>query len=811
MTKGFQTNTEAITGFFTQNTQRTGGYKWNLKQNGVTGTIASDSNGRKLIDAFSRSDEDTNKDGIIADGAELNSFITFAGTYDKDAVKEGSPLKTYLIGQFEVKFTPDDFQSALDGMFNNTTLTNANTFSDGDMDEEQKFIQLLLRECSATPEVRKQQITQLQSLSLTTIPDANLSPQQKVQKAQLARLEALETNNDRAELQSQSIEAINKNKAEEEVSSFFTTKGADKTFTPAENNIKQIAIDNTGNLIDPPASSDTSPTKPEEQSKVDSQELDRATNYAEYEAKNRGETGSVDTIAWLAGRMQTRLLEIRRRIDNPEVRAAVSAFTDQVKEVPNKMNTRRVSLSHLLGTNAKGEDLQALFDDSVQNKSGGQAKFRDILIDNIFDNKKKEGAENTYDFLIGLLQKHYPAEYTKGIGEKKFIEKLPENASKEEIGKYLDGFKSVLSSTLTDNRKFIEKINEALGKEKLIKVQGGAENSIWGILQNSAKSDLDISLAEGGTFASKFPAKLSKYAVNLAQSARVTVDKETDINKYIKSSVDKDNTAKVREEVAKFAGLENKEDLRQEGLKGALKMGRLEILQGGLISELNVQVGKNSSKNPNELTSADKLEAQIIVGKLILIEQSLSVRGDLITNKGKTDYFTDNAVKSFSDIKKVSSRVQGLLSEFKNQEEAYSDMLTKAADETLAPLQQALDGIFNFDVGYSPIRSYGYMKADLDISRALVSMTINNVITDEIAKKTAAENGARSAGDTSQSTDKSKEGQDAASILGMINSSIDKLVENSSKNQASMAKGGEEIIQGLHKSLESSVSGVAKA
>jgi hypothetical protein len=239
-------------------------------------------------------------------------------------------------------------------------------------------------------------------------------------------------------------------------------------------------------------------------------------------------------------------------------------------------------------------------------------------------------------------------------------------------------------------------------------------------------------------------------------------------------------------------------------------MGRLEILQGGLISELNVQVGKNSSKNPNELTSADKLEAQIIVGKLILIEQSLSVRGDLITNKGKTDYFTDNAVKSFSDTKKVSSRVQGLLSEFKNQEEAYSDMLTKAADETLAPLQQALDGIFNFDVGYSPIRSYGYMKADLDISRALVSMTINNVITDEIAKKTAAENGARSAGDTSQSSDKSKEGQDAASILGMINSSIDKLVENSSKNQASMAKGGEEMIKELQTSLGDAVRSVSK-
>jgi hypothetical protein len=223
-----------------------------------------------------------------------------------------------------------------------------------------------------------------------------------------------------------------------------------------------------------------------------------------------------------------------------------------------------------------------------------------------------------------------------------------------------------------------------------------------------------------------------------------------------------------------------------------------------------VQVGKNSSKNPNELTSADKLEAQIIVGKLILIEQSLSVRGDWITNKGTGSYFNNNAVSSYNNPK-VSSRVQGLLSEFKNQEEAYSDLLTKAADETLAPLQQALDGIFNFDVGYSPIRSYGYMKADLDISRALVSMTINNVITDEIAKKTAAENGARSAGDTSQSTDKSKEGQDAASILGMINSSIDKLVENSSKNQASMARGGEEIIQGLHKSLESSVSGVAKA
>jgi hypothetical protein len=809
MTKGFQTNTEAITGFFTQNTQRTGGYKWNLKQNGVTGTIASDSNGRKLIDAFSRSDEDTNKDGIIADGAELNSFITFAGTYDKDAVKEGSPLKTYLIGQFEVKFTPDDFQSALDGMFNNTTLTNANTFSDGDMDEEQKFIQLLLRECSATPEVRKQQITQLQSLSLTTIPDANLSPQQKVQKAQLARLEALETNNDRAELQSQSIEAINKNKAEEEVSSFFTTKGGSQ-FTPAENNIKQIAIDDNGTLIDLPAPSNTSPKTPAEQVNEDSQLIDRATKYAEYEAKNSGKTGSVDTIAWLAGRMQTRLLEIRRRIDNPEVRAAVSAFTDQVKEVPKSMNTRRVSLSHLLGTNAKGEDLAALFDDSVGNRSGGTSPFRTILIENIFDNKNKVGVENTYDFLISLLQKHYRKEYDDGIENKKFIEKLPENASKEEIGKYLDGIKSVLGPSVKDNREFIKKINEALGKEKLIKVQGGDDNSIWGILQNSAKSDLDISLAVGGTFASKFPAKLSKYAVNLAQSARVTVDKETDINKYIKSSVDKDNTAKVREEVAKFAGLENKEDLRQEGLKGALKMGRLEILQGGLISELNVQVGKNSSKNPNELTSADKLEAQIIVGKLILIEQSLSVRGDLITNKGKTDYFTDNAVKSFSDTKKVSSRVQGLLSEFKNQEEAYSDMLTKAADETLAPLQQALDGIFNFDVGYSPIRSYGYMKADLDISRALVSMTINNVITDEIAKKTAAENGARSAGDTSQSSDKSKEGQDAASILGMINSSIDKLVENSSKNQASMAKGGEEMIKELQTSLGDAVRSVSK-
>jgi hypothetical protein len=788
MATGFQTNTEAITGFFTQNTQRTGGYKWNLKQNGVTGTIASDSNGRKLIDDFSKSDGDIDNDGIIANEAELKSFITFAGTYDKDAVKEGSPLKTYLIGQFKAKFTPDDFQSALDGMFNNTTLTNANTFSDGDMDEEQKFIQLLLRECAMTNKDRGEEIKRLTN---STKPE---------DVATLARLNALAGSTEKVNINNQSIEALEKTKAEETVSSFLTTKEGSQ-FTPSENNIKQIAIDNEGNLIDPPASSDTPPSKPE---------LDRATNYAEYEAKNRGETGSVDTIAWLAGRMQTRLLEIRRRIDNPEVRAAVSAFTDQVKEVPNKMNTRRVSLSHLLGTNAKGEDLQALFDDSVQNKSGGQAKFRDILIDNIFDNKKKEGAENTYDFLIGLLQKHYPAEYTKGIGEKKFIEKLPENASKEEIGKYLDGFKSVLSSTLTDNRKFIEKINEALGKEKLIKVQGGAENSIWGILQNSAKSDLDISLAEGGTFASKFPAKLSKYAVNLAQSARVTVDKETDINKYIKSSVDKDNTAKVREEVAKFAGLENKEDLRQEGLKGALKMGRLEILQGGLISELNVQVGKNSSKNPNELTSADKLEAQIIVGKLILIEQSLSVRGDLITNKGKTDYFTDNAVKSFSDTKKVSSRVQGLLSEFKNQEEAYSDMLTKAADETLAPLQQALDGIFNFDVGYSPIRSYGYMKADLDISRALVSMTINNVITDEIAKKTAAENGARSAGDTSQSSDKSKEGQDAASILGMINSSIDKLVENSSKNQASMAKGGEEMIKELQTSLGDAVRSVSK-
>jgi hypothetical protein len=796
-------NTVAIERFFSAKQaerSNTGGYKWNLKQNGVTGTIASDSNGRKLIDDFSKTTDDISGDGIIADGAELNSFITFAKKYDNFDNTTNPELYTYLQTQWSAKFpSAGTLDVALGKLFDATQLNSTVSTNDSAKSPESLFLKTLILELQGT-DIDKR-ITEL-------TPKTNSTQQED---AELKRLTALKSNASLSQLQQQAKSIIEKTKAEEEVSSFFTTKGADKTFTPAENNIKQIAIDNTGNLIDPPASSDTSPTKPEEQSKVDSQELDRATNYAEYEAKNRGETGSVDTIAWLAGRMQTRLLEIRRRIDNPEVRAAVSAFTDQVKEVPNKMNTRRVSLSHLLGTNAKGEDLQALFDDSVQNKSGGQAKFRDILIDNIFDNKKKEGAENTYDFLIGLLQKHYPAEYTKGIGEKKFIEKLPENASKEEIGKYLDGFKSVLGSTLKDNRKFIEKINEALGKEKLIKVQGGAENSIWGILQNSAKSDLDISLAEGGTFASKFPAKLSKYAVNLAQSARVTVDKETDINKYIKSSVDKDNTAKVREEVAKFAGLENKEDLRQEGLKGALKMGRLEILQGGLISELNVQVGKNSSKNPNELTSADKLEAQIIVGKLILIEQSLSVRGDLITNKGKTDYFTDNAVKSFSDTKKVSSRVQGLLSEFKNQEEAYSDMLTKAADETLAPLQQALDGIFNFDVGYSPIRSYGYMKADLDISRALVSMTINNVITDEIAKKTAAENGARSAGDTSQSSDKSKEGQDAASILGMINSSIDKLVENSSKNQASMAKGGEEIIQGLHKSLESSVSGVAKA
>jgi hypothetical protein len=796
-------NTVAIERFFSAKQaerSNTGGYKWNLKQNGVTGTIASDSNGRKLIDDFSKTTDDISGDGIIADGAELNSFITFAKKYDNFDNTTNPELYTYLQTQWSAKFpSAGTLDVALGKLFDATQLNSTVSTNDSAKSPESLFLKTLILELQGT-DIDKR-ITEL-------TPKTNSTQQED---AELKRLTALKSNASLSQLQQQAKSIIEKTKAEEEVSSFFTTKGADKTFTPAENNIKQIAIDNTGNLIDPPASSDTSPTKPEEQSKVDSQELDRATNYAEYEAKNRGETGSVDTIAWLAGRMQTRLLEIRRRIDNPEVRAAVSAFTDQVKEVPNKMNTRRVSLSHLLGTNAKGEDLQALFDDSVQNKSGGQAKFRDILIDNIFDNKKKEGAENTYDFLIGLLQKHYPAEYTKGIGEKKFIEKLPENASKEEIGKYLDGFKSVLGSTLKDNRKFIEKINEALGKEKLIKVQGGAENSIWGILQNSAKSDLDISLAEGGTFASKFPAKLSKYAVNLAQSARVTVDKETDINKYIKSSVDKDNTAKVREEVAKFAGLENKEDLRQEGLKGALKMGRLEILQGGLISELNVQVGKNSSKNPNELTSADKLEAQIIVGKLILIEQSLSVRGDLITNKGKTDYFTDNAVKSFSDTKKVSSRVQGLLSEFKNQEEAYSDMLTKAADETLAPLQQALDGIFNFDVGYSPIRSYGYMKADLDISRALVSMTINNVITDEIAKKTAAENGARSAGDTSQSTDKSKEGQDAASILGMINSSIDKLVENSSKNQASMARGGEEIIQGLHKSLESSVSGVAKA
>lgn len=799
MATGFQTNTEAITGFFTQNTQRTGGYKWNLKQNGVTGTIASDSNGRKLIDDFSKTTDDISGDGIIADGAELNSFITFAKKYDNFDNTTNPELYTYLQTQWSAKFpSAGTLDVALGKLFDATQLNSTVSTNDSAKSPESLFLKTLILELQGT-DIDKR-ITELTPKTNSTQEEA----------AELTRLTALRSNASLSQLQQQAKSIIEKTKAEEEVSSFFTTKGADKTFTPAENNIKQIAIDNTGNLIDPPASSDTSPTKPEEQSKVDSQELDRATNYAEYEAKNRGETGSVDTIAWLAGRMQTRLLEIRRRIDNPEVRAAVSAFTDQVKEVPNKMNTRRVSLSHLLGTNAKGEDLQALFDDSVQNKSGGQAKFRDILIDNIFDNKKKEGAENTYDFLIGLLQKHYPAEYTKGIGEKKFIEKLPENASKEEIGKYLDGFKSVLSSTLTDNRKFIEKINEALGKEKLIKVQGGAENSIWGILQNSAKSDLDISLAEGGTFASMFPAKLSKYAVNLAQSARVTVDKETDINKYIKSSVDKDNTAKVREEVAKFAGLENKEDLRQEGLKGALKMGRLEILQGGLISELNVQVGKNSSKNPNELTSADKLEAQIIVGKLILIEQSLSVRGDLITNKGKTDYFTDNAVKSFSDIKKVSSRVQGLLSEFKNQEEAYSDLLTKAADETLAPLQQALDGIFNFDVGYSPIRSYGYMKADLDISRALVSMTINNVITDEIAKKTAAENGARSAGDTSQSSDKSKEGQDAASILGMINSSIDKLVENSSKNQASMAKGGEEMIKELQKSLGDAVGSVPK-
>jgi hypothetical protein len=795
-------NTVAIERFFSAKQaerSNTGGYKWNLKQNGVTGTIASDSNGRKLIDDFSKTTDDISGDGIIADGAELNSFITFAKKYDNFDNTTNPELYTYLQTQWSAKFpSAGTLDVALGKLFDATQLNSTVSTNDSAKSPESLFLKTLILELQGT-DIDKR-ITEL-------TPKTNSTQQED---AELKRLTALKSNASLSQLQQQAKSIIEKTKAEEEVSSFFTTKGADKTFTPAENNIKQIAIDNTGNLIDPPASSDTSPTKPEEQSKVDSQELDRATNYAEYEAKNRGETGSVDTIAWLAGRMQTRLLEIRRRIDNPEVRAAVSAFTDQVKEVPNKMNTRRVSLSHLLGTNAKGEDLQALFDDSVQNKSGGQAKFRDILIDNIFDNKKKEGAENTYDFLIGLLQKHYPAEYTKGIGEKKFIEKLPENASKEEIGKYLDGFKSVLGSTLKDNRKFIEKINEALGKEKLIKVQGGAENSIWGILQNSAKSDLDISLAEGGTFASKFPAKLSKYAVNLAQSARVTVDKETDINKYIKSSVDKDNTAKVREEVAKFAGLENKEDLRQEGLKGALKMGRLEILQGGLISELNVQVGKNSSKNPNELTSADKLEAQIIVGKLILIEQSLSVRGDLITNKGKTDYFTDNAVKSFSDTKKVSSRVQGLLSEFKNQEEAYSDMLTKAADETLAPLQQALDGIFNFDVGYSPIRSYGYMKADLDISRALVSMTINNVITDEIAKKTAAENGARSAGDTSQSSDKSKEGQDAASILGMINSSIDKLVENSSKNQASMAKGGEEMIKELQTSLGDAVRSVSK-
>ncbi|MFN5538757.1 MAG: hypothetical protein ACK481_01670 [Candidatus Melainabacteria bacterium] len=795
-------NTVAIERFFSAKQaerSNTGGYKWNLKQNGVTGTIASDSNGRKLIDDFSKTTDDISGDGIIADGAELNSFITFAKKYDNFDNTTNPELYTYLQTQWSAKFpSAGTLDVALGKLFDATQLNSTVSTNDSAKSPESLFLKTLILELQGT-DIDKR-ITELTPKTNSTQEEA----------AELTRLTALRSNASLNQLQKQAKLIIEKNKAEEEVSSFFTTKGADKTFTPAENNIKQIAIDNTGNLIDPPASSDTSPTKPEEQSKVDSQELDRATNYAEYEAKNSGKTGSVDTIAWLAGRMQTRLLEIRRRIDNPEVRAAVSAFTDQVKEVPKSMNTRRVSLSHLLGTNAKGEDLAALFDDSVDNKSGGTSPFRTILIENIFDNKNKVGVENTYDFLISLLQKHYPAEYAKGIGGKKFIEKLPENVTKEEIGKYLDGIKSVLGNSFRENREFIKKINEALGSDSLIK-EASKNSSIWGILQNSAKSDLDISLAEGGTFASMFPAKLSKYAVNLAQSARVTVDKETDINKYIKSSVDKDNTAKVREEVAKFAGLENKEDLRQEGLKGALKMGRLEILQGGLISELNVQVGKNSSKNPNELTSADKLEAQIIVGKLILIEQSLSVRGDLITNKGKTDYFTDNAVKSFSDIKKVSSRVQGLLSEFKNQEEAYSDMLTKAADETLAPLQQALDGIFNFDVGYSPIRSYGYMKADLDISRALVSMTINNVITDEIAKKTAAENGARSAGDTSQSTDKSKEGQDAASILGMINSSIDKLVENSSKNQASMARGGEEIIQGLHKSLESSVSGVAKA
>jgi hypothetical protein len=794
MTTGFQTNTEAITGFFTQNTQRTGGYKWNLKQNGVTGTIASDSNGRKLIDDFSKSDGDTDKDGIIADGAELNSFITFAKKYDNFDNTTNQELYTYLQTQWSAQFSSTGpVDAALGQLFDANQLNSTVSANDSAKSPESLFLKTLILELQGT-DINKR-ITELRE-------KAKLSQQED---AELKRLTALKSNASLSQLQQQAKSIIEKTKAEEEVSSFFTTKGADKTFTPAENNIKQIAIDNTGNLIDPPASSDTSPTKPEEQSKVDSQELDRATNYAEYEAKNRGETGSVDTIAWLAGRMQTRLLEIRRRIDNPEVRAAVSAFTDQVKEVPNKMNTRRVSLSHLLGTNAKGEDLQALFDDSVQNKSGGQAKFRDILIDNIFDNKKKEGAENTYDFLIGLLQKHYPAEYTKGIGEKKFIEKLPENASKEEIGKYLDGFKSVLSSTLTDNRKFIEKINEALGKEKLIKVQGGAENSIWGILQNSAKSEVDVSLAGGGSFASKFPANLSSYMIRTAKSAGVIVGKTTHINEYVTKSVDKENQPQVRDEVQKFAALDT-----GEGLKGALKKGTLETVKAQLLLDLNAQVSKNSGKNANELAPADKLEAQIIVGKLIMIEQSLSVRGDWITNKGTGSYFNNNAVSSYNNPK-VSSRVQGLLSEFKNQEEAYSDLLTKAADETLAPLQQALDGIFNFDVGYSPIRSYGYMKADLDISRALVSMTINNVITDEIAKKTAAENGARSAGDTSQSTDKSKEGQDAASILGMINSSIDKLVENSSKNQASMAKGGEEIIQGLHKSLESSVSGVAKA
>ena len=147
-------NTVAIERFFSAKQaerSNTGGYKWNLKQNGVTGTIASDSNGRKLIDDFSKTADDIGGDGIIANGSELNSFITFAKKYDNFDNTTNPELYTYLQTQWSAKFpSAGTLDVALGKLFDATQLNSTVSTNDSAKSPESLFLKTLILELQGT-------------------------------------------------------------------------------------------------------------------------------------------------------------------------------------------------------------------------------------------------------------------------------------------------------------------------------------------------------------------------------------------------------------------------------------------------------------------------------------------------------------------------------------------------------------------------------------------------------------------------------------------------------------------------------------